>query len=335
VPRRLGAAFDENPAVRLALMIEGQEGVAWDQWLALADACEANGVEAMFRSDHYLSGGRPFEHQSLDAWTTLAALAARTTRLRLGTLVSPVTFRHPSLLAKAAATVDHVSGGRVELGMGAGWMELEHAAYGFPFPSTRERIELLAEQIEIVHRSWTDERFSFSGRHYTLVDSPALPKPLQRPHPPLIVGGQAKPGTARPAARFATEYNTLLARPEDCAERRRALDHACEREGRDPATLRLSAMIGCVLGRDDGEVRDRARLLAERGYGGGDADTLLERYRERGLAGTPEQVAGRLREFEAAGVERAMLQQLLHDDLDQVALIGRELAPAVAVANRV
>jgi F420-dependent oxidoreductase-like protein len=316
--------------VRLALMIEGQEGVSWEQWIALAEACEANGVETMFRSDHYLSGGRPSEHQSLDAWTTIAALAARTTRLRLGTLVSPVTFRHPSVLAKAVATVDHVSGGRVELGMGAGWMEQEHVAFGFPFPSTRERMELLAEQIEIVHRSWTEEGFSFSGRHYALTDAPALPKPVQQPHPPLLVGGRATPGTARPAARFATEYNTLLARPEDCVERRRALDEACAREGRDPATLRMSAMIGCVLGRDEGELRDRARLLAERGYGGGDGDALLERYRERGVAGTPEQAAERLRAFEAAGVERAMLQQLLHDDLDQVALIGRELAPAVA-----
>jgi F420-dependent oxidoreductase-like protein len=316
--------------VRVALMIEGQEGVGWDQWLALAEACEASGVETLFRSDHYLSLARPHARGALDAWTTLAGLAARTTRLRLGTLVSPVTFRHPSLLAKAVATADHISGGRVELGMGAGWMAEEHAAYGFPFPATRARMELLAEQIEIVHRSWTEESVSFAGRHYRLEDLPALPKPVQRPHPRLLVGGQAKPGTATPAARFADEYNTLLARPEDCAERRRALDDACERADRDPATLALSAMVGCILGADEGEVRERARRLAECGYGGGDADALLERYRERGLAGTPEEAAERLREFEAAGVERVMLQQLLHDDLDQVALIGRELAPLVA-----
>src|SRR3954464_2287484 len=146
-------------------MIEGQEDVSWDAWVALAAACEEHGVETLFRSDHCLStiAGRP--QQSLDAWTTLAALAARTTRLRVGTLVSPVAFRHPSLLAKAAVTVDHVSGGRVELGMGAGWMEEEHRAYGFPFPDLRTRIELLAEQIEIVHRQWTEERFDFAGRH--------------------------------------------------------------------------------------------------------------------------------------------------------------------------
>ena len=149
-------------------MIEGQEGVSWEQWLALADACERSGIDTLFRSDHYLSGAAPHERAALDAWTTLAGLAARTTTLRLGTLVSPVTFRHPSHLAKAVATVDHISGGRVELGMGAGWMELEHRAYGFDFPPLAERLEGLAEQIEIVHRQWTDERASFDGRHYSL-----------------------------------------------------------------------------------------------------------------------------------------------------------------------
>ncbi|MBD0330033.1 MAG: TIGR03560 family F420-dependent LLM class oxidoreductase [Thermoleophilia bacterium] len=311
-------------------MIEGQEGVSWEQWLALARACEDHGVETMFRSDHYLSPSAPFQRDALDAWTTIGALAASTSTLRLGTLVSPATFRHPSVLAKAAATADHVSGGRIELGLGAGWMELEHTAYGFAFPPTRERVELLAEQLEIVHGQWTQERFGFEGRHYRLADSPALPKPVQRPHPRLLVGGSGRRGTVVPAVRFADEYNTLLASPEDCRERRARLDAACEEAGRDPGSLALSLMIGCLIGRDEGELRDRARLLAERGYGpGADADALLARYRERGVAGTPEQAAERLREFEAAGVERGMLQQLLHDDLDQVALIGRELAPAI------
>jgi F420-dependent oxidoreductase-like protein len=316
--------------VRVALMIEGQEGVSWEQWLALAAACEEHGIEALFRSDHYLGGGAPYEREALDAWTTIAALAARTTTLRLGTLVSPVTFRHPSLLAKAVVVADHVSGGRVELGMGAGWMELEHRAYGFEFPSTRERMELLAEQIEIVHGQWTEERFSFDGRHYRLEEAPGLPRPVQQPHPPIIVGGRALPGTVRPAVRFADEYNTLLASPEECRERRRRLDEACEAAGRDPATLTLSMMIASLLGRDEGELRERARLMAERGWGGGGGgDELLARYRDRALAGTPDEAAERLAEFAAAGVERVMLQQLLHDDLDQVALIGRELAPAV------
>src|ERR671932_670680 len=154
--------------MRLALMIEGQEGVTWEQWLALARACAESGIDTLFRSDHYVSQGDPESWGSLDAWTTIAALAAATTTLRFGTLVSPVTFRHPSLLAKAVATADHVSGGRVELGMGAGWMAEEHEAYGFRFPETRERMELLAEQLEIVVRQWTEERFDFDGKRYRL-----------------------------------------------------------------------------------------------------------------------------------------------------------------------
>src|SRR5438093_5803568 len=159
-------------------MIEGQEGVTWEQVVALARACEANGVEALFRSDHYLGFHAPDTNGSLDCWTTLAALAAVTTTLRLGSLVSPVTFRHPSVLARAAATADHISGGRMELGIGGGWMEAEHKAFGFPFPETHVRMDLLAEQLEIVHRQWTEESFDFRGRHYQLGDCAALPKPV-------------------------------------------------------------------------------------------------------------------------------------------------------------
>jgi alkanesulfonate monooxygenase SsuD/methylene tetrahydromethanopterin reductase-like flavin-dependent oxidoreductase (luciferase family) len=178
--------------MRVCLMIEGQEDVTWDQWLALAGACEEHGLEGLFRSDHYESVMGMRERGSLDAWTTLAALAARTSRIRLGTLVSPATFRHPSVLAKSVVTVDHVSGGRVELGLGAGWHEGEHRSYGFVFPPTPVRMERLAEQLEIVTRSWTEDAFSFSGRHYQVQDLRALPKPVQRP-PTLLVGGAAGP----------------------------------------------------------------------------------------------------------------------------------------------
>jgi alkanesulfonate monooxygenase SsuD/methylene tetrahydromethanopterin reductase-like flavin-dependent oxidoreductase (luciferase family) len=299
-------------------MIEGQEGVSWEQWLALAQACEEHGIETLFRSDHYLSQGDGGRRDALDAWTTLAGLAARTSKLRLGTLVSPITFRHPAVLAKSAVTVDHISGGRVEVGMGAGWMEPEHAAYGFPFPELSERLRLLAEHLETVSGHWTA--------------GPALPKPVQQPHPPLIVGGSAGRGTAEPAARFADEYNTLLADAKECSRRRRRLDEACERVGRDPATMRFSLMTGCLLGADRDELRERARrLLARRGEEHGDPDALIARYRERGVAGTPEEVVERLRELEeAGGVERVMLQHLQHEDLDVVALIGREIAPRLA-----
>jgi alkanesulfonate monooxygenase SsuD/methylene tetrahydromethanopterin reductase-like flavin-dependent oxidoreductase (luciferase family) len=299
-------------------MIEGQEGVSWEQWVALAEACEEHGIETLFRSDHYLSQGDGGRRDALDAWTTLAALAARTTWLRLGTLVSPVTFRHPAVLAKSAVTVDHISGGRVDVGIGAGWMEPEHRAYGFPFPQLSERLQLLAEHLETVRTQWTD--------------GPAWPKPLQKPYPPLIVGGTGGRGTTEPAARFADEYNTFLADPAECARRRRRLDEACERVGRDPETMRFSLMTGCLVGMDESDVRERARrLLLRRGEERGDADALVARYRERGVAGTPDEVARRLEELRDAGrVDRVMLQHLQHDDLEVVALIGREVAPKLA-----
>jgi alkanesulfonate monooxygenase SsuD/methylene tetrahydromethanopterin reductase-like flavin-dependent oxidoreductase (luciferase family) len=180
--------------MRLCLMIEGQEDVTWPDWVALAETCEAVGIEALFRSDHYLSGDGQIGRGSHDAWTTLAAIAARTSRLRLGTMVSPVTFRHPSLVANAVTTVDHISGGRVELGLGAGWYRLEHRSFGFPFPPMRERMDMLEEQLEIVTRQWTEQEFSFDGTHYQLENCQALPKPLQQPHP-----GRGR-GAARPRA---------------------------------------------------------------------------------------------------------------------------------------
>jgi alkanesulfonate monooxygenase SsuD/methylene tetrahydromethanopterin reductase-like flavin-dependent oxidoreductase (luciferase family) len=192
--------------VDLCLMIEGQEGVEWSQWVALAQACERHGLPALFRSDHYLNlDGRHPERGSLDAWGTLCALATATESLRLGTLVSPATFRHPSNLAKLVTTADHISGGRVELGLGAGWHEREHEAYGFEFPPTRARMDILAEQLEVVLGSWGDSETSFEGEHYRLAGLDAQPKPVQRPHPPLIMGGNAGPRSAGLAVRFADE----------------------------------------------------------------------------------------------------------------------------------
>ena len=311
-------------------MIEGQEGVSWEEWLALGRACDEHGVEALFRSDHYLSLAVPEQRGSLDCWTTLAALAAVTSRVRLGSLVSPATFRHPSVLAKAAATADHVSGGRIELGIGGGWMEPEHTAYGFPFPATRVRMELLAEQIEIVHRQWTEKRFDFAGRHYRLEDCTALPKPVQRPRPPLLVGGKAASGSLRPAVRFADEYNTTFAAADELRARRRRLDDECRRQDRDPATIRFSLMTMCIVGADHGEVGDRARRVFERQRGRDGFDEWLERQQETALVGTVDEVASRLAQLEDAGVERVMLQHLAHDDVEMVELIGRELAAAVA-----
>jgi F420-dependent oxidoreductase-like protein len=306
--------------MRVALMIEGQEGVTWEHWCALADACEEHGVETLFRSDHYISQSDESGNVAHDAWTTLAGLAARTTTLRFGTLVSPATFRLPGLLANAVATVDHISGGRIELGLGAGWMEREHRAYGFPFPETGVRLEMFAEQLEIVHRLWNEERVDFRGRHYTLEDAPAQPKPLQQPHPPLLVGGSGTRGTAEPAARFADEYNTPFVSPVDFARIRTKVERAAEHTGR---TLRFSTMTGCVIGETRADALERARQLYERVQREADFDAWLDGYAQRAVLGSLDEVADRLHEYERAGCERVMLQHILHTDLEPVRLIGR------------
>jgi alkanesulfonate monooxygenase SsuD/methylene tetrahydromethanopterin reductase-like flavin-dependent oxidoreductase (luciferase family) len=305
-------------------MIEGQEGVTWDDWVALASACEEHGVEALFRSDHYISWADESRHV-VDAWATLAGLAARTTRLELGTLVSPGTFRHPSVLARNAATADEISGGgRINLGLGAGWEAREHEAYGFEFRTAGERVARFAEQLEIVHGLLHEERFSFEGIYYKLVDAPGF----GRPDVNIVVGGSAKPGTANPAARFADEYNMLFRSLEELRDRMRALDDACERAGRDPNTLRRSIMAPIVVGRDDRELQDSARRIGA--VFGQDPKDVLEESGDHAPVGTVDEVVERLNALEQLGYDRVMLQHLAHKDLDTVALIGRELAPAVA-----
>ncbi len=308
-------------------MIEGQEGVTWPQWLELAQACERHGIPALFRSDHYLNlDGRDPSRPALDAWATLSGLAARTERLRLGTLVSPASFRHPSVLAKQVTTADHISGGRVELGLGAGWHEREHAAYGFPFLSTRERIDVLEEQLQIVLGSWGAAPLDFDGGHYRLEGLEAHPKPIQRPHPPIIMGGLAGPRSAALAARYADEYNTVFPSPAEVRERGERIAAACERAGRDP--LPISVMTGLLSGESDAELRARAVELGAKI--GRDPDELLDDPPPGWIVGTVEPAAEQLRALSEAGVSRVMCQQLLHEDLEAVALLGERLAPLVA-----
>jgi F420-dependent oxidoreductase-like protein len=313
----------------LCLMIEGQEGVSWEDWLALAKACEAHGVPGLFRSDHYLNLDGRADRGSLDAWATISALAAVTDTLRLGTLVSPATFRHPSELAKVVATADWVSGGRVELGLGAGWHEPEHRAYGFEFPDLRARMDRLEEQLEIVHRSWTEGPFSFSGRTYDLEGLDAQPRPLQQPHPHLIMGGAAGPRGAALAARWADEYNTPFATVAQARERRARVEAACAAVGREP--IPFSLMTGLLVGLDRDELREKAAALAyAMGEPERDVDTWLADPPEAWLVGTVDEVVGQLGELRDAGLARVMLQHLLHTDLETVELIGRQLAPALA-----
>lgn len=310
--------------MRLGLMIEGQEGVTWDQWVALARACEEHGLESLFRSDHYNGLMGDETRDATDAWTLIAALGAVTSTLRLGTLVSPVTFRHPSVLAKVVATADGISGGRVELGLGAGWNEREHAAYGLPFPELATRFELLEEQVEIIHRQWTEDVVTFTGTHYHLDAVRALPRPAQDPVP-LLLGGRAGPRAAALAARFANEYNVVGSGPADLPDRMTRLDRACEDAGRDPKDLRRSVMTGCIVGTTDQEVRSRATAVMERMGASGDPDGFLQEHADRWVVGTVEQARARLGELEALGIERVMLQHLAHTDLEMVALLGEEL----------
>jgi alkanesulfonate monooxygenase SsuD/methylene tetrahydromethanopterin reductase-like flavin-dependent oxidoreductase (luciferase family) len=305
-------------------MIEGQEDVSWDEWVAIARACERHGIESLFRSDHYLSVDDPGPRGSLDAWGTLTALAAITTTLRLGTLVSPATFRHPSVLAKQVVTADHVSGGRVEVGIGAGWWKPEHTSYGFPFPPTAERMGALAEQLEILHGHWAEGPFSFAGTHYRLEGLDARPKPVQRPHPRLILGGSAGPNGAALAARWADEYNTFWVGPQEAGERRARIAAACEAVGRAP--IPCSVMTGVVIATTDAQVAERLAALAR--WRGQEIDD--DELRSTWLVGTVEEVIERLMGYQAAGIERMMLQHWLHRDLNMIELIGRELAPGVA-----
>jgi F420-dependent oxidoreductase-like protein len=315
-------------AVRVALMIEGQEDVTWEDWRGLAGACEDHGVESLFRSDHYLSVTGRGERGSLDAWATIAALATITSTVRLGTLVSPATFRHPSQLAKVVTTADQISGGRVEIGMGSGWLEAEHAAHGFPFPPVAERLAMLEEQLGVVTRHWADGPSSFDGSRYTIRDLDALPKPIQRPRPNLILGGGGGPRSIALAARFADEYNTVFRTAVECADLRRELDGACRRAGRDP--IPLSLMTGWLVGEDRAELLDRAGRLAEWQGANGDVEAYLASLPETWIVGTLDEASMRLRELAAAGVERVMLQHLLHRDLGAVEQIGRRVASAVA-----
>ncbi len=309
-------------------MIEGQEDVTWEDWVAIAEACERSGIATLFRSDHYLSVEDRRERGSLDALTTLGALAAITEKLRLGTMVSPATFRHPSVFAKSFATIDQISGGRAIAGLGAGWWDGEHEAYGFDLPELGPRMDAFEEQLEIATRSWADGAFSFAGEHFSVVDLDAQPKPLQRPMP-LVVGGSGGPRSLRIAARWASEYNTVMAGPEKVRELRAKLDAACEKIDRDPESLPLSVMTGWIVGETRDAVVDYAARLSDWRGGGGDGERFLAEADEAWIIGTVDEAVEQLRALHEAGLTRVMAQHLLHRDTESIELIGREIAPQI------
>jgi F420-dependent oxidoreductase-like protein len=309
--------------VRLRIFTEPQQGATYDQLLAIARLTEELGFDAFFRSDHYLRIGEGSPGPgSTDAWITLAALGRETQRIRLGTLVTPVTFRLPGVLALQVAQADAMSGGRVELGMGAGWYDREHAAFGIPFPPTSDRFEMLEEQLAIVDGMLTTpagQSFTFAGKHYQLDASPALPKPVQRPRPPIILGGWGTKRTPRLAARFADEFNMPF---PPVSYYREGCDHvraACEKIERDPATMRFTAALVACVGRDEAEFARRAAAIGQK------PDDL----RANAAGGLPGEVVERIHAFAEAGAETVYLQILDLDDHDHLRLIAAEVAPHV------
>ena len=306
----------------LRIFTEPQQGATYDDLLAVARAAEDAGYDAFFRSDHYLAMGGDGLPGPTDAWTTLAGLARETSRIRLGTLVTSATFRLPGVLAIQAAQVDQMSGGRLEVGLGAGWFEAEHAAYGIPFPPVAERFDRLEEQLAILTGLWrtpAGETFDFTGQHYVLKDSPALPKPVQSPLP-LVMGGMGKRRTPELAARYATEFNLPFVPVEDVRTQYGRVRAACEAIGRDAGELAWSAALVVCVGGDEAEVRRRAAAI------GREPDEL----RANGLAGSPAEVVEKVATYAEAGVQRLYLQVMDLSDLAHLELIASDVAPQLA-----
>jgi F420-dependent oxidoreductase-like protein len=309
--------------LRVRMMMDIQEGVSWAEWQAIARGAENAGLDGLFSSDHY-SNFHSDRTGGLDVWATLAALAVETKRLRLGTVMTAVGFRHPSVLARMVATVDHISGGRVELGIGTGWVEVEHKRNGFPYPSMPERFDNLAEQLEIIVRTWTEDGWSHNGPLYHIEGQTGAPRPVQKPHPPVIMGNSAKPRSLALAARYAQEYNVVFCAPEECARVRGLLNQACEAAGRDPKTLRLSYMTNAPIGENEEGARDRLERVLETTRRGPHAGVP-----NHWLTGTVKQAAESLAPYAGAGVEVVYLQNHDHGNDEAIAVLG-QLAREIA-----
>jgi F420-dependent oxidoreductase-like protein len=313
--------------MKLRVFTEPQQGASYDQLVRVATVAEEEGFDAFFRSDHYhrMGPGDGLPGPT-DAWTTLAGLARDTSTIRLGTLVSSATFRFPGILAIQVAQVDAMSNGRVELGLGAGWFDREHAAYAIPFPSSlKERFERLEDQLAIVHGLWTTpagDRFDYAGRHYRVEDSPALPKPTQQPHPPIVVGGAGPKRTPALAAKYADEFNVPpFPHTSDAAGAMfQRVGKACEAEGRDPASMVFSAATLVCVGADERELEQRANAIGR----------SVDDVRKSAAGGTPAEVVDKLGRYAEIGADRIYLQLFDLDDLDHVRLIAAEVMPKLS-----
>jgi F420-dependent oxidoreductase-like protein len=313
--------------MRYALMIEPQQGLSYEEQLEIARLAERSGYDGLFRSDHYLSFPGGTGAAATDAWTVIAGLARETTRIRLGALVSPVTFRHAGSFAKVVTTVDEMSGGRVDVAVGAGWNEPEHRKLGLVFPPMAERMEMLEDQLAVLRGLWDEpDGWSYEGRHLSVESKTFVPLPVQKPHPPIIVGGKGAPRSLRLAARYADEYNIYAVGPDVAAEAFARLDDACRDIGRDPATLARSAMVGLLIGADEAELAERTKaLLAAVVDDDTDPAEWLERHRPRWIMGTPDAARAMAARYVAAGAQRMMLQDFLPRDHAMIELAAKEL----------
>jgi len=314
--------------MRYALMCEPQQGMSYAEILALAQTAEESGFESFFRSDHYSSFPGEAGLPTTDAWATLAGIARETKRITFGALVSPVTFRQPGNFAKLVTTISEMSGGRVEVGVGAGWNDEEHAQHAIPYPGTRERYDMLEEELAILHGLWTEpDGWSYHGAHWSVTDARFYPKPMAlggRRHPNIIVGGGGGPRMCALVARYADEMNISSKGPAEVGEAFERLNAACRAEDRDPSGVTRSIMTGVLVGESDADVRDRvAQLMDLFGSSSADADAWLSERRKRWIIGTPDEARERAESFAAVGTERIMLQTFLPRDLDMVRLAGR------------
>jgi len=312
--------------MRIGVMIEGQEGLTWERWLRIAERVESLGLDSLWRSDHFFSlMGNP-ERPALECWTSLTALALRTQRIRFGPLVSPMTFRHPALLARMAAAVDGLSDGRLVLGVGAGWNEAEHAAYGIALPPLKERFDRLEEGIAVIKALWTGGPVDLDGRYYPLRGASAFPRPVQQPAPPLLIGGDGEVRLLRIVAEHADEWNSHAPGPEGYRAKRARLEEHCREVGRDPNSIHRSWMGGILIARDPSEVAEKGRWFHSfiGSLAGVSPSAVPEMLRQRHwLVGTPDQVDAQLADWSAAGVERVMLQWYHLDDLDGLSLLAQ------------
>ncbi|HUQ43550.1 MAG TPA: LLM class flavin-dependent oxidoreductase [Candidatus Limnocylindria bacterium] len=323
--------------MRFALMIEAQQGLTYEDQLGIALRAEAAGFEAMFRSDHYAAFPGDADQVTTDAWAVLAGLARETSTIRLGVLVSPVTFRHPGNFVKLVTTVDHMSGGRIEVGVGAGWNEADHLPLGLPFPEIKERADLMEDQLTLLHGLWEEpEGWSYDGAAIVVRDGKLVPGPVQaegRPvgkngqqRPRILTGSSGSPRGYRVAAKYSDEFNLSSSSPDSARKAQAELDAACLAIGRDPKTLTRSAMAGVLVGRDREEVSRRAEaLLGALGQDASEGLDWLEARRDRWIIGTPDEARAKVERFADAGIERIMLQDFLPRDLEMIDLLAAEL----------